>query len=79
MSTQSSVATVHENGPGSPGRLLPGDWVTIEHPQRLKETGVVDDITEDGRTVWVYLDRGRGRRMYLEDDGYRVSLRSGRS
>jgi hypothetical protein len=79
MSTQSSLATVHENGPGSPGRLLPGDWVTIEQSRRLKETGVVDDLSDDGRIVWVHLDHGRGRRMYLEDDGYRFSLRSVRS
>ncbi|GLB67204.1 hypothetical protein [Arthrobacter mangrovi] len=76
MSKQSALVPDRQNVQERPGRLYPGDPVAIEHPRRVKETGVVDDVTEDGRTIWVYLDHGRGRRMYLEDDGYRFSLRN---
>lgn len=74
MSKQATWVPDRQNVQDRPGRLYPGDWVAVEHARRLKETGVVDDVTEDGRTIWVYLDHGRGRRMYLEDDGYRFSL-----
>ena len=55
-------------------QIAPGDHVLIENTGTLPETGRIDSKTSDGNVIWVHLDHGRGRRMFLRQDGHRVKL-----
>jgi hypothetical protein len=38
------------------------------------QMGWIDDLTEDGATMWLVQSHGRGRRMFFREDGCRVAV-----
>lgn len=52
----------------------PGDAVTVVSPDGYKATGVVDSLTDDATTVWVYFDDGRGRSLVHCNDNVGVTV-----
>ncbi|WP_395399597.1 hypothetical protein ACHMXB_15150 [Arthrobacter sp. UC242_113] len=49
--------------------LMPGDFVTVLEQYTVSHSGWIDDLTDDGRTVWLVLAFGGGRRMFFREDG----------
>lgn len=52
-------------------RKLPGASVEIRHQGTTVCSGIVDDVTEDGKILWVYT-RGDGRRLFEKASFYHV-------
>lgn len=50
-------------------RLSQGDLVVLENSSELVG-GRVDDISLDASVLWLHLEQGRGRRLFLQADGY---------
>jgi transcription elongation factor len=48
--------------------LQPGDVVNLIRGGMECHKGVVDDRTEDGRTIWVIDQIGHRRMFHIEDD-----------
>jgi hypothetical protein len=49
--------------------LMPGDFVTVLESYTVPHSGWIDDLTEDGRIVWLVLAFGGGRRMFFREGG----------
>ncbi|MDP9697026.1 UNVERIFIED_ORG: hypothetical protein J2X79_004610 [Arthrobacter globiformis] len=49
--------------------LMPGDFVTVLEQYTVPHSGWIDDLTDDGRIVWLVLAFGGGRRMFFREDG----------
>jgi hypothetical protein len=49
--------------------LMPGDFVTVLESYTVPHSGWIDDLTEDGRIVWLVRAFGGGRRMFFREDG----------
>ena len=49
--------------------LMPGDFVTVLESYTLPHSGWIDDLTEDGRIIWLVLTFGGGRRMFFRENG----------
>ncbi len=54
--------------------LVPGDFVTVRENYSVPHSGWIDDVTEDGRIIWLVLALGRGRRMFFREDGDFISV-----
>jgi hypothetical protein len=54
--------------------LFPGDFVTVIDGHFVPDTGWVDDMTGDGKVIWIILVRGRGRRMFLREENCRITV-----
>lgn len=54
--------------------LIPSDFVIVERLGVPCASGWVDDVTEDGKIVWLYLAHGGGRRMFLKQDGCLITI-----
>lgn len=50
-------------------RLSRGDLVILENSRELV-AGCVDAISLDASVLWLQLEQGRGRRLFLQTDGY---------
>ncbi|ALV40024.1 hypothetical protein AU252_01615 [Pseudarthrobacter sulfonivorans] len=50
-------------------RLWQDEFVELRENQRLTATGRVDEVTDDGTTIWIHLSSGRGRKMLHSGDG----------
>jgi hypothetical protein len=55
-------------------KLIPGDFVTVLDLNATPQMGWIDDLTEDGATMWLVQSHGRGRRMFFREDGCRVAV-----
>jgi hypothetical protein len=55
-------------------KLIPGDFVTVLDLNAAPQMGWIDDLTEDGATMWLVQSHGRGRRMFFREDGCRVAV-----
>ena len=49
--------------------LMPGDFVTVVESYTVPHSGWIDDLTEDGRIIWLVRAFGGGRRMFFREDG----------
>jgi hypothetical protein len=49
--------------------LMPGDFVTVLESYTLPHSGWIDDLTEDGRIIWLVRAFGGGRRMFFRENG----------
>ena len=49
--------------------LMPGDFVTVLESYTVPHSGWIDDLTEDGRIIWLVLTFGGGRRMFFRENG----------
>ena len=59
-------------------RLWREEFVELREGPTVTATGRVDEATEDGATLWIYLSSGMGRKMIHRDDGidiWRVEAR----
>ncbi|MGN7257702.1 hypothetical protein [Arthrobacter sp. SAFR-014] len=54
--------------------LMPGDFVTVLEQYTVPYSGWIDDLTEDGRIVWLVRAFGGGRRMFFREDGCIVTV-----
>lgn len=54
--------------------VSPGHEVSLYKKGQGHFRGRVDDFTSDGAIVWVHLEGGWGRRMFVRADGYRLTL-----
>lgn len=54
--------------------LLPGDFVTVLESYTVPHSGWIDDLTEDGRIIWLVRAFGGGRRMFFRDNGDIVTV-----
>ncbi|MBT2513011.1 hypothetical protein [Arthrobacter sp. ISL-30] len=54
--------------------LFPGDFVTIIDDHNVPDSGWVDDMTDDGKVIWIILVRGRGRRMFLREENCTITV-----
>lgn len=52
--------------------LAKGERVEVDCGDVVIHRGVVDDVTDDGSVVWLWLDEGRGRAFYLQSDGHSI-------
>lgn len=55
------------------------EFVELRRGSKLVDTGRIDQITEDGNILWIYLSQGKGRIMIHRNDGvdvWRVDSRS---
>lgn len=50
-------------------RLVSGDCVVIVENDAAELFGRVDAATDDGLILWVHLEAGAGRRLFLRADG----------
>jgi hypothetical protein len=50
-------------------RLSRGDLVILENSRELV-AGCVDAISLDASVLWLQLEQGRGRRLFLQTEGY---------
>ncbi|MDQ1060812.1 hypothetical protein QFZ23_004777 [Arthrobacter globiformis] len=48
------------------------EFVELRRGNRTEGVGWVDDITEDGTTMWIHLSAGNGRVMLHQEDGIDV-------
>ena len=55
-------------------KLIPGDFVTVLDFNAAPQMGWIDDLTEDGATMWLVQSHGLGRRMFFREDGCRVAV-----
>jgi hypothetical protein len=58
--------------------LWHGEFVELREGHKVTATGRVDEVTDDGATIWIYLSSGMGRKMLHSDDGidiWRVEAR----
>ena len=53
-------------------RLWREEFVELREGHEVMATGLVDEVTEDGTTIWIYLSSGLGRKMIHQDDGIDV-------
>ena len=58
--------------------LTPGDTVVLltSDKRNPRITGCVDDISDDGRYLWLLQDSGAGRRLLHKAEGYTTLLNS---
>ncbi|MCA4134548.1 hypothetical protein [Arthrobacter sp. M4] len=54
--------------------LAPGDLVTVVDSHSVLHSGWIDDVTEDGSVLWLVQVGGRGRKMFLREDGGLVTM-----
>lgn len=48
--------------------LVKGVSITVTTAAGEKFVGVVDQVTSDGLVLWVHLERGQGRRLFVFND-----------
>ncbi len=56
-------------------RLSKGDTVDIFGTHGALASGQIDMLSCDGSMLWIIEDEGRGRTLFLYDDGVRVRRR----
>jgi hypothetical protein len=54
--------------------LTPGEEVYIVEDDGLESCGRVDAVTGDGSILWLYMNDGAGRRLFMRSDGGLVWL-----
>ncbi|MFF2029948.1 hypothetical protein [Arthrobacter sp. NPDC058192] len=54
--------------------LIPGDFVTVLESYTVPHRGWIDDLTDDGRIIWLLLAFGRGRRMFFRENGDTITV-----
>ncbi|MFE5835512.1 hypothetical protein [Arthrobacter sp. NPDC056493] len=54
--------------------LIPGDFVTVLESYTVRHSGWIDDLTEDGRILWLVRAFGGGRRMFFRENGDIVTV-----
>jgi hypothetical protein len=54
--------------------LMPGDFVTVLEQYTVPHSGWIDDLTEDGRIIWLVRTFGGGRRMFFRENGDIVTV-----
>lgn len=52
--------------------LWRSEFVELKRGTRVVNTGWVDQVTEDGRILWIHLSCGMGRMMLHQDDGISI-------
>ncbi len=52
--------------------LWPGELVELRRGNSVLGTAYVDDLTEDGSTIWVQLTNGLGRVLLHHEDGINI-------
>jgi hypothetical protein len=60
------------HSPSGWGAVSVGDPVRYAGPGDVSVQGIVDDVTEDGSSVWIWADGGLGRRLIHRDDGFSI-------
>lgn len=58
--------------------LWRGEFVELREGHTVTATGRIDEVTDDGTTIWIHLSSGMGRKMLHNDDGvdiWRVEAR----
>jgi ABC-type nitrate/sulfonate/bicarbonate transport system substrate-binding protein len=63
------------------GSLVRGMTITVTTAAGERFTGTVDHVTFDGLVMWVHLERGQGRRLFVFNDiaETKVSVHGGHS
>ncbi|MFP3463811.1 hypothetical protein R5O87_23485 [Arthrobacter globiformis] len=56
--------------------LQHGDFVTVLEQHTVPYSGWIDDLTEDGRIIWLVRAFGGGRRMFFRENGDIVTVES---
>ena len=49
--------------------LVPDDGVVILEKDAAEVFGRVDAVTDNGQILWVHVEAGAGRRMFMQTDG----------
>jgi hypothetical protein len=55
--------------------LMPGDFVTVLESYTVPHSGWIDDLTEDGRIIWLVRAFGGGRRMFFRENGDIITVK----
>jgi hypothetical protein len=55
--------------------LMPGDFVTVLESYTVPHSGWIDDLTEDGRIIWLVRALGGGRRMFFRENGDIITVK----
>lgn len=66
-------------GPHEPvaswSKLSSGDSIAVYRGQEFITSGRIDMLAEDGSILWIIQDQGRGRWLFLNEDGFDVVKR----
>lgn len=52
--------------------LWRAEFVELRRGPKVVDRGWIDDVTEDGKILWIYLSQGKGRIMIHRNDGVDV-------
>jgi hypothetical protein len=65
----------HREAIASWSNLSNGDIVAIYRGQEVIASGKIDMLAADGSVLWIIQEEGRGRSLFLYEDGFHVIKR----